>query len=43
MTALDVESVDVPEGATPAILGFLMLPHVIGRAQLVGTAITVAD
>nr|WP_228512473.1 YbhB/YbcL family Raf kinase inhibitor-like protein [Clavibacter sp. VKM Ac-2872] len=43
VTALDVESLDIPEGATPAILGFLMLPHVIGRAQLVGTAITVAD
>ncbi|QIS39545.1 YbhB/YbcL family Raf kinase inhibitor-like protein [Clavibacter capsici] len=43
VTALDVEALDVPEGATPAVLGFLMLPHVIGRAQLVGTAITVAD
>jgi Raf kinase inhibitor-like YbhB/YbcL family protein len=43
VTALDVESLEIPEGATPAILGFLMLPHVIGRAQLVGTAITVGD
>ncbi|WP_316314647.1 YbhB/YbcL family Raf kinase inhibitor-like protein [Clavibacter michiganensis] len=43
VTALDVESLDIPEGATPAMLGFLMLPHVIGRAQLMGTAINVAD
>ncbi|WP_440694422.1 YbhB/YbcL family Raf kinase inhibitor-like protein [Clavibacter nebraskensis] len=43
VTALDVETLDIPEGATPAVLGFLMLPHVVGRAQLVGTAITVAD
>ncbi|OUD84973.1 hypothetical protein BC477_11220 [Clavibacter michiganensis subsp. michiganensis] len=38
-----MESLDIPEGATPAMLGFLMLPHVIGRAQLMGTAINVAD
>jgi Raf kinase inhibitor-like YbhB/YbcL family protein len=36
LSALDVESLDLEEGSTPAILGFTMLGHIIGRAQLVG-------
>lgn len=40
VTALDVESVDIPAGSTPAVLGFMMREHVIGRAQLMGVAET---
>lgn len=36
VSALDVDRLDVPSGATPATLGFLMRNHVIGRAQLTG-------
>ncbi|OXM75314.1 MULTISPECIES: YbhB/YbcL family Raf kinase inhibitor-like protein [Amycolatopsis] len=38
--ALDVESVGVPADATPALLGFVMSSHVLGRAVLVATAET---
>ncbi|WP_309111990.1 YbhB/YbcL family Raf kinase inhibitor-like protein [Saccharothrix sp.] len=40
--ALDVESVGVPVDATPALLGFTMAGHVLGRAVLVATAETPA-
>jgi Raf kinase inhibitor-like YbhB/YbcL family protein len=40
VTALDVASLDVPAGSTPARLGFIMRDHVIGRAQLTGMAET---
>ena len=40
VSALDVESLDVPNGSTPARLGFMMREHVIGRAQLIGLAET---
>lgn len=40
VTALDIERLEVPEGATPALLGFLFYPHVLGRAQLMGTSVT---
>ena len=40
--ALDVADLAVPATATPAFLGFSMLPHVIGRAVLVATAETPA-
>lgn len=36
VTALDVERLDLPEGSTPARLGFAMRDHVIARAQLMG-------
>ena len=34
--ALDVESLDVPEDASPAFLGFNLFSHVIGRARITG-------
>ncbi|WP_116199405.1 YbhB/YbcL family Raf kinase inhibitor-like protein [Amycolatopsis circi] len=33
--ALDVETLEVPEDATPAFLGFNMFGHTLGRAMLV--------
>jgi Raf kinase inhibitor-like YbhB/YbcL family protein len=42
VSALDVPSLDIPAGSTPAALGFMMREHVIGRAQLMGLAETVA-
>jgi len=36
--ALDVEKLDIAADATPALLGFIMSQHTIGRAVLVGTA-----
>lgn len=38
--ALDVESIGVPADGTPALLGFLMSAHTLGRAVLVATAET---
>ncbi|SIR88958.1 YbhB/YbcL family Raf kinase inhibitor-like protein [Williamsia sterculiae] len=35
--AVDVESLELPEGATPAFLGFNLFSHAIGRAVIVGT------
>ena len=43
VSALDVDNLDVPAGATPAILGFMLRGHIIGRAQLMGTAETSAS
>ena len=40
VSALDIDRLDVPEGATPAMLGFIMREHVIARAQLVGVTET---
>jgi Raf kinase inhibitor-like YbhB/YbcL family protein len=40
VTALDVESLDVQPGSTPAILGFTLREHVVGRAQLQGVTHT---
>ncbi|MEV8035767.1 YbhB/YbcL family Raf kinase inhibitor-like protein [Streptomyces sp. NPDC002742] len=40
--ALDVTSIGVPADATPAVLGFTMARHVLGRAVLVATAETSA-
>jgi phosphatidylethanolamine-binding protein (PEBP) family uncharacterized protein len=42
LSALNVESLDVPKGASPAILGFTLRQNIIGRAQLVGTMETPA-
>ena len=35
--AVDVESLELPEGATPAFLGFNLFSHTLARAVLVGT------
>lgn len=40
--ALDVESIGVPAAATPALLGFAMASHILGRAVLTATAETPA-
>ncbi|MFJ4812990.1 YbhB/YbcL family Raf kinase inhibitor-like protein [Streptomyces longwoodensis] len=40
--ALDVESIGVPADATPALLGFTMAGHTLGRAVLTATAETPA-
>lgn len=42
VTALDVASLELDPGSTPAVLGFTLLGHVLGRAQLVGTTETPA-
>lgn len=34
--AVDVESLDLPEGATPTFLGFNLFSHAIGRGRLIG-------
>jgi Raf kinase inhibitor-like YbhB/YbcL family protein len=34
--AVDVESLELPESATPAFLGFNLFSHTLGRATLVG-------
>jgi Raf kinase inhibitor-like YbhB/YbcL family protein len=38
--ALDVESIGIPADATPALLGFTMASHILGRAVLMATAET---
>ena len=40
--ALDVESIGLPADATPAVLGFTMAGHILGRAVLTATAETPA-
>jgi Raf kinase inhibitor-like YbhB/YbcL family protein len=40
--ALDVESIGVPADATPALLGFTMAAHILGRAVLTATGETPA-
>ena len=40
LSALDVDHLDVAPDATPALLGFLLYPHILGRAQLSGTSVT---
>ncbi|MEV0357901.1 YbhB/YbcL family Raf kinase inhibitor-like protein [Nocardia sp. NPDC050697] len=37
-TALSVERLEVPEGASLALLNILMIPHTVGRAVIVGTS-----
>ncbi|KIF68855.1 kinase inhibitor [Streptomyces sp. AcH 505] len=38
--ALDVDSIGIPTDATPAVLGFTMAGHILGRALLTTTAET---
>ena len=40
VSALDTERLELPEGSTPAALGFTMLGHVVARAQLTGRSET---
>jgi Raf kinase inhibitor-like YbhB/YbcL family protein len=40
VTALDVASLDLDPGSTPAVLGFNFLGHILARAQLMGTSET---
>jgi Raf kinase inhibitor-like YbhB/YbcL family protein len=35
--AVDVETLDIPAGASPAYLGFNLFSHSIGRARIIGT------
>jgi phosphatidylethanolamine-binding protein (PEBP) family uncharacterized protein len=35
--AVDVPSLDLPDGATPAYLGFNLFMHAIARATIIGT------
>ncbi|TCJ97681.1 YbhB/YbcL family Raf kinase inhibitor-like protein [Nocardia alba] len=37
-TALSVDRLEVPEGASLAMLNILMIPHTVGRAVIVGTS-----
>lgn len=43
VSALDVDHLDLPEGATPATLGFVMRNNVIARAQLTALSSTPAE
>lgn len=40
LSALAVESLDVPDDATPAFLGFTLREHILGRAVLMGVSHT---
>ena len=40
LSALDVETLELEAGSTPALLGGYMRQHVIGRAQLMGVTST---
>jgi phosphatidylethanolamine-binding protein (PEBP) family uncharacterized protein len=40
VSALDVDHLEVPAGATPAVLGFLLRAHELARGMTVGTSIT---
>jgi Raf kinase inhibitor-like YbhB/YbcL family protein len=42
VSALDVPVLELPDGATPAVVGFMLREHLLGRAQLVGTQETPA-
>ncbi len=42
LSALDVPLLEAPADATPAVVGFVLREHLLGRAQLVGTQETPA-
>ncbi len=43
VSALDIERLELPEGCTPAVLGFVMRNSVIARAQLTALSSTPAE
>ncbi len=43
VSALSTDHLQVPDDATPAVLGFLLREHLVGRAQLMGTQETPAS
>ncbi|OIH97310.1 YbhB/YbcL family Raf kinase inhibitor-like protein [Curtobacterium sp. MCBA15_001] len=43
LSALDVPVLEVPADATPAVVGFMLREHLLGRAQLTGTQETPAS
>ncbi|PZF64049.1 YbhB/YbcL family Raf kinase inhibitor-like protein [Curtobacterium sp. MCPF17_047] len=43
LSALDVPTLEVPAEATPAVVGFMLREHLLGRAQLVGIQETPAS
>ncbi|RDI02517.1 PBP family phospholipid-binding protein [Curtobacterium sp. AG1037] len=43
LSALDVPVLEAPADATPAVVGFLLREHLLGRAQLTGTQETPAS
>lgn len=43
LSALNVERLNVAEGSTPAMLGFVLRDHVVARAQLIGYSSTPLD
>ncbi|MGV8859486.1 YbhB/YbcL family Raf kinase inhibitor-like protein [Rhodoglobus sp.] len=43
VSALNVELLDVAEGSTPAMLGFVLRDHIVARAQLIGYSSTDND
>ena len=40
--SVDVERLDLEEGSTPGLLGFMLRDHIVARAQLTGTSETPA-
>jgi hypothetical protein len=38
VTALSVETLELPENASLAMLNIAMIPHALGRAILIGTS-----
>jgi Raf kinase inhibitor-like YbhB/YbcL family protein len=40
VSALDTAELSIPGGSTPAVLGFTLRDHIIGRAQLTGVSET---
>lgn len=43
LSALDVETLELPPRCTPAVLGFVLRGHILGRAQLTGVSETPAE
>ncbi len=43
LSALDVPVLEAPADATPAVVGFVLREHLLGRAQLMGTQETPAS
>ena len=43
VSALNTDHLDIPDDATPAVLGFMLRGSIVGRAQLMGTSETPAE